>query len=741
MARPSPIRRPASLRAPALTAASALLASGLAVAEVPGANAAPATPDAPTMETVEVEASLPGAVNPNADAEAAYKIDRSASEKFTRPLLVTPKSIVAIPKEVIDDAGANTLAELLRTQPGITLGTGEGGNAFGDRFIIRGFEARNDVFVDGVRDPGVVSRETFAIEQVEIAKGPSSTFAGRGTTGAAVNLASKAATRTAFGEVEASVGSDQLRRLTVDLNRPVGEDSALRVNLLEHASETAGRAMLENERRGAAVAFSTHTGEATRWTADFYHLRADALPDWGLPYDTARNAPYAVDRRTFYGLVDRDFWRNEADIATLGMTHAFNADLDLQLRARHGDTRNAYVVSAPERPNASAGTVQASAKTRDQRNRADVLQANLLGRHAWGDVRHEWVLGVEGSRERVRNTPPGVAPRAVTQSLVNPNPFNWSGTITPGTSTASRDVDSWSIYLLDTVILGERWELFGGLRHDDYRIDGYNIVNDYVDAASALRNDAGFLNGHAGLVFKPADNASVYLAWGTSSNPSGEQLDAGGADYGAISAGNARLDPERNRSLELGAKWAIADEHLLLTAALFQIEKTNARVTVGSGATAVTRLDGEQRVRGVEFGVAGQLFERLDLFGGLTLLDTDVTASPITSQVGKPLANVAEQSVNLQAKYALTERFRVGGTLTHNGEVYGGTVDALATKIPGFWRTDLLAEFQMTPQVAIKVNVLNATDRVYYDALYRSGTPFTYIAPGRAVHATLDIDF
>ena len=88
-----------------------------------------------------------------------------------------------------DEATAEDLRQILDAQPGITLGTGENGNAFGDRYIIRGQEARSDVFVDGLRDPGMTIRESFATEQVEISKGPSSSFAGRGTAGGAIQCA------------------------------------------------------------------------------------------------------------------------------------------------------------------------------------------------------------------------------------------------------------------------------------------------------------------------------------------------------------------------------------------------------------------------------------------------------------------------------------------------------------------------------------------------------------------------
>jgi catecholate siderophore receptor len=135
------------------------------------------------------------AIDPNPDAEpgAPYKARTSADTRHTRPLAETPQTISVITKAAIDDSGLTDLKQILDAQPGITLGTGENGNAFGDRYIIRGQEARSDVFVDGLRDPGMTTRESFAIEQLELSKGPNSSFAGRGTAGGAINAITKQA--------------------------------------------------------------------------------------------------------------------------------------------------------------------------------------------------------------------------------------------------------------------------------------------------------------------------------------------------------------------------------------------------------------------------------------------------------------------------------------------------------------------------------------------------------------------
>src|SRR3954453_14824362 len=148
--------------------------------------------------------------NPYADAAAPYKVDRlQSSGKFPEPLLNTPKTVTVLSKEVLADKNATTLKQAVLSTAGVTLGTGEGGNAFGDRFFIRGFDARNDVFLDGMRDAGVSVRENFFTEQVEILRGPGSSFAGRGTTGGAINIVTKQATiEKSFYNVDTTFGTD-----------------------------------------------------------------------------------------------------------------------------------------------------------------------------------------------------------------------------------------------------------------------------------------------------------------------------------------------------------------------------------------------------------------------------------------------------------------------------------------------------------------------------------------------------
>jgi len=102
------------------------------------------------------------------------------SPKFTEPLRDTPQTITVVPQAVIQEQGATSLRDVLRNVPGISLQAGEGGTPAGDQLAVRGFSARTDLFIDGVRDFGGYSRDPFNFEQVEVAKGPASTISGRG---------------------------------------------------------------------------------------------------------------------------------------------------------------------------------------------------------------------------------------------------------------------------------------------------------------------------------------------------------------------------------------------------------------------------------------------------------------------------------------------------------------------------------------------------------------------------------
>src|SRR5687767_10922918 len=169
-----------------------------------------------------------------------------AQAQYTEPLRDIPQTITVIPQAVFREQGATTLRDVLRNVPGISIQAGEGGGGLpGDNLSIRGFSARSDIFVDGVRDYGAYSRDPFNTEQVEVFKGPTSAAFGRGSVGGSINMVTKRPGLKSLYSGTLGFGTDEYKRFTLDVNQPLKdaglETSAVRLNGLYHDADTPGR--------------------------------------------------------------------------------------------------------------------------------------------------------------------------------------------------------------------------------------------------------------------------------------------------------------------------------------------------------------------------------------------------------------------------------------------------------------------------------------------------------------------
>ena len=294
--------------------------------------------------------------DPYADPAAPYKADRLASQKFAEPIVNTPKSITVLTRQVLDDKDATSLKEVARTTAGVTLGTGEGGNAFGDRFFIRGFDARNDVFVDGIRDPAVSIRENFFTEQIEILKGPSSTIDGRGTTGGALNIVTKQATDRSFYNADTTIAGDGTRRVTFDVNQVISPTLAVRMDGMWQNANIAERNDTYDDRGGGLAALKWKPNDSFTLTANYVHTNLWSLPDFGVPYNNLLGAPVTslgVPRDTFYGFNNRDFQKVQQDFGTINGEYIVNDFITLSNKIRDERSILNYVGTIPEQGTAA----------------------------------------------------------------------------------------------------------------------------------------------------------------------------------------------------------------------------------------------------------------------------------------------------------------------------------------------------------------------------------------------------
>ncbi|MDU6748772.1 MAG: TonB-dependent receptor plug domain-containing protein, partial [Bradyrhizobium sp.] len=432
--------------------------------------------------------------NPYADAAEPYKVNRvQASGKFPEPLLNTPKTITVMSKEVLQDKHVTALKEIGRSTAGVTLGSGEGGNAFGDRFFIRGFDARNDVFIDGIRDPAVSIRENFFTEQIEILRGPASSFAGRGTTGGAINIVTKqATTESSFYNMDTTLGTDKTKRVVIDVNQKITPTFAARVGGLFQDAGVAGRDFVTDNRNGGFIATKWTPLDTVTLAANYIHSEVTGRPDFGVPYWRPNNlvagAPFpevGSPRNAWYGFVNRDFSRIGQDIGTLNAEVKVTPDLTISDKFRVSRSTLNYIGTLPEGPTLtnplSNSTIRANPQSRFQQT--DVLANQLEATYKFdtGAFRHTLLAGLEVSQEKALiNSYTGLTSEqqglafAGNGSLSGVSVFSPSATFAPfgipslGQFPTNVKIDTASVYALDSVNYRDLVILNGGIRYDKY---------------------------------------------------------------------------------------------------------------------------------------------------------------------------------------------------------------------------------------------------------------------------------
>src|SRR4051812_8590793 len=362
---------------------------------------------------------LPADRNPYANPNAPYMASRvQASGKFPEPILNTPKTITVLTKDMLADQNSTTLKSAVLNTAGVTLGTGEGGNAFGDRFFIRGFDARHDVFLDGIRDAGVSVRENFFTEQVEILRGPGSSFAGRGTTGGAINIVTKqATTEKSFYNMDATFATDHTKRVVLDVNQVISPTLAIRAGGLFQDAGVAGRDYVKDDRDGGFVAAKWTPLDTVKLYANYIHTNLHGLPDFGVPYyrpgspitqyRTTAGGPYpdfGVSRNNFYGLVNRDYYSIKQDIGTVGGEVSITPDLTLSNKTRFQRSVLDYIGTLPESPiltnaNPNLWTISANPQSRYQVTENIANQTEATYKFNVAGWKNTALAGFEYSRE------------------------------------------------------------------------------------------------------------------------------------------------------------------------------------------------------------------------------------------------------------------------------------------------------------------------------------------------------
>lgn len=680
-----------------------------------------------------IEIELKHAVT-STDVTASAPTLAASMAKYQQPLIDTPQTINVVSQQTIQAQGVSTLRDTLRNVAGISLAAGEGG-AQGDNLTIRGFTARNDLFIDGMRDFGSYYRDPFNTEEVEVLQGPSSVTFGRGSTGGIVNQASKTPGLSRFLSAGLQFGTDATRRATMDLNLPVsalGSGAAFRLNAMGTIGNVAGRDLAENRRAGFAPSLALGLGTPTRLTFSYFHQNEDDIPDYGLPW--LFNGPAPVNRANYYGLRDANFLRTYADIGTVKAEHDVNGNVTVRNQLRYASYSRDMLITEPQLKGVTLATPLADMQvTRHEIavNSTETFlddQLDLIARFETGPLKHSLVTGIEAGRETSDPTRPNY--NAPQTSLLDPDPGQ---RLNPNPSISSRVHDtaiSAGAYAVDTISIGTKWDLTAGLRFD--RFD--NTYDQTIAPVSHLHRLDEKPTWRAAAVYKPVAAGRFYFDAGTSFNPSAETL--------SLNAGNANVAPESNKTYEFGTKWDLNKGRVTVNGSWFRTIKENARESDPANPLLYV-LAGTQRVNGVEADIRGRVTSRWDILASYAHLDSRVVESRFyPGAVGYPLANVPANTFAYWNEYHLPRNFELGlGANYESSRTASSTtpvdpVTGLVREVPGYWVFNAMVGHPINDHIAIQVNVYNLANRYYYDQIHPA-----HIVPGPGRSALVDLKF
>ncbi|MBI1329988.1 MAG: TonB-dependent receptor [Alphaproteobacteria bacterium] len=643
----------------------------------------------------------------------------------------TPQAASVITSETMKEQGTASLEQALKNVPGITIAIGEGGTLAGDQFKIRGFDAKDDVYLDGLRDFGSYTRDSFNYEEVQVLKGPSGMMFGRGTTGGVVNTVSKTPYLDTSYSLEGLVGEGPYYRGLADVNYLLGDTSALRINVMATSAHAVDRDVVKSERWGVAPSIAWGIGTETTVTLSYLHQHDDRIPDYGIVIAQKPGELVAVPasengvaRSTFLGFnTDRD--KTDTDIVTLRASHQATPWLVLT-----NDTRLAYYnryfqyTSVDRCDNTSATNFCAATLfgPTPQNALAGIGGGGPYNMDAWGwqniataradndfsnGTRNQLIAGFDYNEQTndkafYAYTLPSTLTYTYdlgthTQSrsnigrpLFGPDhnpPPDYTvfrptlATIAGSSATATTTTDShghstdFAFFATDRFWFDDQWSVIAGVRWDSYDAS-YQTIN-VSGTIATLKVKSEFFSPRAALVFEPDENQTFYLSYSKSSTPQATSV-VGAAT--PVTTANTGLEPEKNETFEAGAKINLLDGALGLTASLFQVTKGNAVQVDPTSGIIETQSGEKQRVRGLELSATGQIAEGLSLQAAYTYLDSETLQSfscgggvcnPNPYIIGMPVIFVPKNSASLWTTYELGDLapgFTVAGGVTYQDE-------------------------------------------------------------------------
>ncbi|PIG93416.1 TonB-dependent siderophore receptor [Gloeocapsopsis sp. IPPAS B-1203] len=652
------------------------------------------------------------------EQDTEYRVpNASVGTRTDTPLRDIPQSIQVVPQQVLRDQNVTRLEEALSTVGGVTPVSSQ--RVGFSTFIIRGFDSPNDgnFLRDGLRDSQAQwIPELSNIERIEVLRGPASVLYGGGSPGGTINLVTKQPLRDPFYAINATIGSYNFYRGTVDLSGPLNDSRTVLYRLNASYLDRDSFVDFYNQRQfSISPVFSLALGERTNLTLEGSYTDVSLINDFGLPAigTVLPNPNGRIPRNRL--TAEPDSVANQTAVRVgYRLEHQFSNNWSLQnafratVRTVRADENVFSTSLADDNRTLNRGSFGA-----DNRNNDYDLAVNLIGRFSTGSIDHQLVFGVDLARREEFGR--GFGGTAAPLDLFNPvygQPR--------GPQTLNRDentlTDALGIYVQDQVTLADNLRLLMGGRFDLFEETNQNFLAD----TSTSQSGQAF-SPRIGIVYQPIEPISLYASYSRSFDPA----------FSTSFEGISQFQPVRGTQYEVGVK-ADVNDRLSAILAFYDLTRSNVitpdnRPGVPPGFSIQT---GEQRSRGVELTAQGEILPGWNIIAGYAYTDARITQDN-TFPVGNRLNLVPENSFNLWTTYQIQQGvlqgLGFGAGLFYVGERQGDLVNSF--QVPSYLRTDA-AIFYNRDRFRAALNFRNLFNVDYFESAFNlrrvyPGEPFT----------------
>ncbi|MBW4624265.1 MAG: TonB-dependent siderophore receptor [Brasilonema octagenarum HA4186-MV1] len=558
------------------------------------------------------------------------------------PIIETPFAIQVVPQEIIRDQQVTRTEEALRNVSGVTY-QGSSNNRSGADFSIRGFTDA-PILRDGFRRYGVVQAplEVANLERIEVLKGPASILYGAIEPGGLINAVSKQPLSEPFYETELQVGSRGLVRPRFDFSGPLSADGKVlyRLNGLYQRLDSFRNLDQEDSHIFIAPTLTWKIGDRTDLGISLEYLDNNRPADFGIP---AIGKKIADVPRDHIDSEPTDAVTNQYLNVGYNFEHRFSRNWKLRNAFRYSSYDYDFnVVALPLSFDEATGTVSRFFASQEGHDENYSLQANVVGEFATGPINHTLLFGADYIHSATNFFTVFDFTTPLPLNLFNPvygvaKPSE--NTLPPygGTDGTS---NRWGFYLQDQISLFQNLKLLAGIRYDTIESKTVNVPGQVTQPGETTQNDDAF-TPRVGILYQPSKAVSLYASYSESFTPNTTNTATG-----------EPLEPQRGKGYEFGVKTELLNGKLFATLAYFDITKQNVAVTDPNFPLA-SIASGEQRSRGVEFDVAGEILPGWKLIASYAYIDGEVTADSNRDLVGNRLYGVPEHSASLWTTYEI----------------------------------------------------------------------------------------